>query len=421
MRLRIAVGSSVATVFPTRATYNEVMNDRSTRGLPDIAMLNEGGPWGGKPGGGSGSGGGSGGSGSGGSGGSGSGGSGSGGGKGSGGGDDGLGPRNPWNQPPRKRPGGGGGRPPVGPSALDELLKRGRDRLNGGLPTGGPARQLWAWGAIALVLLWVLVTSVHQVGPQQRGVITRLGKYAGTLTPGIGFSFPAPIDHVTTINVDEFRTVDVGSTAPSAQNLMLTGDRNIIDLAYSARWSVRDPQLYLFELADPDDTIREVAESAMRAEIARVTLTDAIGPMRSAIEGRVQARMQEILDGYRSGVQVQGVAIKQADPPAAVIDAYKSVSAAQSQAQADLVQARNYAAQLSAKASGEAAAFNKVYEQYRLAPDVTRRRMYYETMEDVLAKTDKVVVEAPGVNSYLPLPGLKPLAAKPAPATEAPR
>src|SRR5688572_14481509 len=174
---------------------------------------------------------------------------------------------------------------------------------------------------------------------------------------------------------------------------MLTGDQNMIDLAYSVRWNVRDPELYLYELADPDDTVGEVAESAMRAEIARVSLNDAIGPQRSQIEGRVAQRMQEILDGYRAGVAVQGVAIKQADPPEAVNDAFKEVSAAQQTAQTYLNEARAYAQQLSAKAQGEAASFDKVYEQYRLSPEVTRRRMYYETMEAVLADTDKTVVE----------------------------
>jgi membrane protease subunit HflK len=117
--------------------------------------------------------------------------------------------------------------------------------------------------------------------------------------------------------------------------------------------------------------------------------------------------MQRILDSYRSGVQVQGIAIKQADPPDAVNDAFKEVTAAQQDAQSYMNQARAYALQLTAKAQGEATAFDKVYEQYRLAPDVTRRRMYYETMEQVLSKVDKTIVEAPGVTPYLPLPEVK--------------
>jgi membrane protease subunit HflK len=142
----------------------------------------------------------------------------------------------------------------------------------------------------------------------------------------------------------------------------------------------------------------------MRAVISGVTLNDAMGDKRAEIEARVQENMQRILDGYRSGIQIQGIAIKQADPPDAVNDAFKEVTAAQQDAQSYINQARAYALQLTAKAQGEATAFDKVYEQYKLAPDVTRRRMYYETMEQVLSKVDKTIVEAPGVTPYLPLP-----------------
>jgi membrane protease subunit HflK len=185
---------------------------------------------------------------------------------------------------------------------------------------------------------------------------------------------------------------------------MLTGDQNLIDLAYSVRWNIRAPELYLFQLAQPDETIREVANSAMRSVVSQVSLNDAMGDKRAEIEAQVQENMQRILDGYRSGIQIQGIAIKQADPPDEVNDAFKRVTAAQQQAQSYINQARAYALQLTAKAQGEATAFDKVYEQYKLAPDVTRRRMYYETMEQVLSKVDKTIIEAPGVTPYLPLP-----------------
>ncbi|MDB5717097.1 MAG: HflK protein, partial [Sphingomonas bacterium] len=314
-----------------------------------------------------------------------------------------LGPRNPWSQPPRKRPPGKAG---MGPTALDELLRRGRARFGGGLPQP-QGKPVWLWAVLLVACLWILMTSIHQVDTQERGVLTRFGRYAGTLRPGISISLPAPIDQVRKVQVENIRVIDIGSTSENSQNLMLTGDQNIIDLAYSVRWNVRDPELYLFELADPDDTIREVAESAMRAEVARVTLDDAIGPQRSQIEGRVAQRMQEILDGYRAGVVVQGIAIKQADPPAAVNDAFKEVSAAQQLAQTYLNEARAYAQQLGQRAEGDAAAFDRVYAQYRLAPEVTRKRMYYETMEKVLAKTDKTVIETQGVTPYLPLPQMQ--------------
>lgn len=318
------------------------------------------------------------------------------------GGNDGEGPKSPWSQPPRKRP----GTPGTGPSALDALIRRGRALLGGNGPHLDVGR-LWRWAILAVLLLWVALTCCHTIGPQERGVVTRFGKYVGTLQPGLGFTLPAPIDLVTKLDVDNIHVSEIngnaeGQSGQNGQNLMLTGDENIIDLQYSVRWNVRDPELYLFQLQDPEGTVREATESAMREAIARVSMADAIGPQRSAIEAKVASRTQEILDGYHSGVLIQGVAIKQADPPAEVMDAFKEVSAAQQTAQSYMNQARAYATQVTAKAEGEAAAFDKVYAQYALAPEVTRRRMYYETMEKVLAKTDKTIVQAP-VTSYLPI------------------
>jgi membrane protease subunit HflK len=329
----------------------------------DGAVLNEGGPWGAS------------------------------------GGGDSEGPKSPWS--PRRKP---GAKP--GPSALDALISRGRARFGGGGgPIGFDLGGMGRWIAIGVVALWIGLTSAHTIGPQQRGVITRLGKYVGTLEPGLGFSLPAPIDLVTKLDVDNIHVIDIdgGGTGTAGQNLMLTGDENIIDLDYSVRWNIRDPELYMFELQDPDGTIKEVAESAMREAIARVSLNDAIGPQRGQIEARVAARAQELLDSYHAGVVIQGVAIKQADPPSEVMDAFKEVSAAQQTAQSYLNQARAYSTQVVARAEGEAGAFDRVYAQYKLAPGVTRQRMYYETMEKVLAKTDKTIVEAPGVTPYLPI------------------
>jgi membrane protease subunit HflK len=189
---------------------------------------------------------------------------------------------------------------------------------------------------------------------------------------------------------------------------MLTSDQNLIDIAYQVRWNIRDPEQYLFELAAPEETIRQVAESAMRQIVSQVSLQDAIGVGRGDIEGRVRDEIQQTLNSYRSGVAIQGVAIKQADPPAAVNEAFKEVTSAQQQAKTDVNRANAYALQLRQVAEGEATAFDKVYEQYRLAPEVTRRRMYYETMERVLRNVDKTIVETPGVTPYLPLNQVRP-------------
>ena len=292
----------------------------------------------------------------------------------------------------------------AGNSALEDLLRRGRARFGGdggGLP-GRPDRSVVLWAVLGLVLLWLVFTSTHSISPSERGVVTQFGRYSRTLSPGVSFTLPSPIERVKKVDVESIRTIDLGSQ--SSEDLMLTGDQNLIDIAYSVRWNIRAPELYSFQLSDPDETIKQVAESAMRAVIAQMTLRDAMGDKRGEIEARVTDAMQRVLDGYRSGIQIQGVAVQQADPPAQVNDAFKEVTAAQQDAKSYVNQANAYALQLTAKAQGEATAFDKVYEQYKAAPEVTRRRMYYETMEQVLSKVDKTIIEAPGVTPYLPLP-----------------
>ena len=309
----------------------------------------------------------------------------------------------PWGGGPRFAPAGASG---IG--SLEELLRRGRARFGGGGGGegggfgDGARRPFLLWGLLGFLVLWLLFTSFHRIAPEERGVVTRFGRYSHTLGPGIGLTLPSPVDRVQKVDVGNIRNIDLGSS--ETETLMLTGDQNIIDIAYSVRWKIRDPEQYLFEIAQPDETIREVAESAMRAVVARVTLDQAMGEARGQIENQVQDVMQQVLDSYQAGVTIQGIAIKQADPPAEVNEAFKDVTAAQQQAQSYINQANAYATQLTQRAQGEAAAFDKVYEQYRLAPDVTRRRMYYETMEQVLQRVDKTIIEAPGVTPYLPLP-----------------
>lgn len=319
------------------------------------------------------------------------------------------GPRNPWAVPP------GGRKAPAKPTALDEFIRKARGSGGGGpgegpggsgggfggLPSAPGGRTLWAIGAAILFGIWILYTSIHPIGPQQRGVVTYFGRYTGILEPGIQFTAPAPIAAVRVLDVQKIRTENFPEG--SGENLVLTGDQNIIDLSYSVRWDIANPRDYAFRLAQPQETVRAAAESAMRAVIAQTTLDQALGSGRTSIGQRVQEMTQAILNEYRSGVRIQGVAIKQAAPPQQIVDDFNKVTAAQQRAIADLNQAKSYAQQVIARAQGEAAQFDKMYEQYRLAPEVTRRRMYYETMEAVLAKSDKTIVEAPGVVPYLPL------------------
>jgi membrane protease subunit HflK len=322
----------------------------------------------------------------------------------------------PWGQPSKagRRPSAAGGN-----VSIDEFLKRSRARF-GGSGGGGfpvkPDRSILLWAALGLVLLWLAFSMAHVIAAEQRGVVTRLGAYSRTLSPGFQLTLPWPLERVQKVDFDKIQEFQIGSA--EEETLMLTGDQNIIDIAYQVRWKIQDAEQYLFALAEPDQTIREVAEAAMRAVIANVTLDGAMGEQRGQIEARVAEEMQTTLNAYGAGVLVQGVSLRQADPPAAVNEAFKAVTAAQQAAQSDINQANAYALQLRQIAEGEATAFNKVYEQYRLAPEVTRRRMYYETMERVLRNVDKTIVETPGVTPYLPLNQIGRSIPAPAPAPQ---
>lgn len=320
------------------------------------------------------------------------------------------GPRNPWLPP------SSGESPPRRSASIEDIF-RARERKSGGGGGGNgptfprlpqrPGGKSWtpiiAGGVIAV---WLLVTSFHMVGPKEEGIVTTFGKYSHTIEPGVSPTLPWPIQNVNVVDVTSIKldTIPEGE----AEKLMLTSDQNLVDLSYLVRWSIKDLKLYTFQLDDPDQTVREVAEAAMRASIAEVKLSDALGGAgRASVEQNVRSRMQEILDGYRAGVLIQGVEIKKADPPDKVKGAFQQVTAAQQDAQRDLSNAEAWAQQQIAQAQGAAASFDKVYEQYKLAPDVTRRRMYYETMERVLGSNDKVIVEGGGVTPYLPLPEVR--------------
>ena len=320
-------------------------------------------------------------------------------------GDDksGGGPRNPWLPPSSGSARRG--------QTLEDLFKR---RGGGGGGSGGPGFRLpqrpgggsWVPVAVGLVaLVWLSATMVHRVSPQEKGVVTTFGAYSHTIDSGVSLTLPWPIQAVTVEDVTSIRRDSIPEG--DGERLMLTGDQNLVDLTYLVRWNIKDLKLYTFQLAEPDATVKEVAEAAMRQSIAEVSLNDAMGSGRASIEANVRERMQRILDAYRSGVKIQGVEIKKTDPPAKVVDAFKEVLAAQQDAQSEINRAEQWANQLTQRAQGEATAFDKVYAQYKLAPEVTRRRMYYETMERVLSQTDKVILESPGVMPYLPLPGLK--------------
>jgi membrane protease subunit HflK len=216
-----------------------------------------------------------------------------------------------------------------------------------------------------------------------------------------------------------FRTVESVRASRQSdvieESLMLTGDENIVDLSFSVTWRVSNPGRYLFNISDPDATLSAVAESAMREVIGRSELDAIISRSRGQIQIEVAALMQRILDGYGAGIIIDGVQISDAGPPKEVVDAFRDVNNASQNAEsranqargtaAEVIQqAKGYQSQVVREAAGEAARFNQVYAQYRLAPGVTRDRLYIETMERVLTKTNKVIIDNKGASAPIILP-----------------
>ncbi|MFM7402639.1 MAG: protease modulator HflK [Erythrobacter sp.] len=325
----------------------------------------------------------------------------------------GEGPRNPWLP--------GGGEPGKRRSASIEDIFRTRGpegprRAGGGGGGNGPNFRLpersdgKSWvpvivGGVALV--WAAVTSFHFIQPGEEAVVTWFGgKYSHALESGTNITAPWPIHIVEKENVTQVRLEEVPGT--KTEKLILTGDQNLVDLSYLIRWNISDLALYKYQLNDPKNALLEIGEAAMRAAVARQKLDTVLtGEGRAEIEQDVRTAMQARLDAYRSGISVQGIEINKVDPPSRVEDAFKDVSSAQQDADAAINRARAVAQQLLARAQGDASEFNDIYEEYKLAPEVTRRRLYYETMEQILSKTDKTIVESGNVTPYLPLPELK--------------
>ncbi|ANK12623.1 peptidase [Erythrobacter neustonensis] len=331
-----------------------------------------------------------------------------------GGGNEPRGPRNPWLP-------GSGAEPGKRRSASIEDIFKGRGpegprRTGGNGGGGGPGFRLperadgksWVPFIIGgVALLWVGVTSFHLIQPGEQAVVTWMGgKYSGTLDSGLQITAPWPLQMVEKENVTQVRLEEVPGT--KTEKLILTGDQNLVDLSYLIRWNISDLALYKYQLNDPRNALLEIGEAAMRAAVARQNLDSVLtGAGRAEVEQDVRAAMQARLDAYRSGISVQGIEINKVDPPSRVEEAFKDVSSAQQDADANLNRARAVAQQVLARAQGDASEFNDIYEEYRMAPEVTRRRLYYETMEQILSKTDKTIVESGNVTPYLPLPELK--------------
>ena len=332
----------------------------------------------------------------------------------------------PWGQVP-----GGGGPRRGGTPSLEEILARGRDRFQGGIPGGR-----WAFvGAILVLLIFWLLNAVYTIDPQQVGVKLRFGRPFELSNPGLHFHL-WPIESVERVTITENQTT-IGSIV-SGRNanddgLMLSGDQNIVDVRFSVLWSVSDPIDYLFNVRDPEDMVRSAGESAMREVVGRRPAQDIFRDDRAGIAVEVMQITQTILDSYGLGVRVAQIAIENVSPPSEVADAFDEVQRAEQDEDRFQEEARQYANTLLGdargqaaqmredaaayknrvvqEAEGEAARFISVYEEYAKAPEVTRKRLFLETMEQVLGGSEKVIIErgagGTGVVPYLPLPELR--------------
>jgi modulator of FtsH protease HflK len=359
---------------------------------------------------------------------------------GSGGKDDG--PRNPWGgggNPPPRRPGS------VGPSGnLDDLAKKVEDRLKSvlgggggggfnGRGQGGGGRGVEplqldkrAIGAIAMVVaLGWLASGVYVVDAGEEAVIQRFGAYSRTVEQGLQFHLPSPIETRKIVDVQRVNSLTVGSAegAATTDGLMLTGDQNIVDVGFQVLWRVENSRDFLFQVAHGPDgdssaevTVLAVAEAAMREVVGRSQRDQVLATGRATVEAQTRDLIQRTLNGYKAGIRITQVNLRKAEPPAAVNEAFRKVAAASQEAETKINQARSYRNAVVPQAQGEAARFNQLYQEYKLAPDVTRQRLYLETMERVYERANKVLLD-PGKGGAAPMVVLPPeLFRSPSPA-----
>ena len=334
----------------------------------------------------------------------------------------------PWGQGPRG-PSGPQGSPPD----LEDIIRRGQDRLKQALPGGGGSNAaLFGFGALALAAFW-LFQSIYTVQPDELAVELRFGKPKDEISePGLHFHW-WPVETVETANVAE-KLIQIGEPrSGTSTGLMLSGDQNIVDVKFSVAYQVSDPRAYMFNVASPDDMLRQVAESAMREVVGRRPAQDIFRDNRQGIAEEVREIMDNSVTDYGAGIAINAISIEDAAPPREVADAFEEVQRAEQDedrfveesnqySNQQLGAARGEAAQIREEAAayrnrvvqearGEAQRFVSVYDEYAKAPDVTRQRLFLETMENVLRTSNKVIVEqgtngGQGVVPYLPLPEL---------------
>ena len=359
-----------------------------------------------------------------------------------GGGPWGSGPKGPWGSGPQSS----GPTPPD----LEDLLRRSQDKLKNVLPGGNLGGKGFALIGLAALAIWGF-SGFFRVETDEIGVVMRFGKYVRDAYPGLNYHLPYPIESVLTPKITRVNRIDVGMRLVEdsrrgttmrdvpEESLMLTGDENIVDVDFSVFWLIKPSSTgqpsgaadYLFNIQNPEGTVKAVAESAMREVVGRSNIQPILTGARQNIETAVHDLMQKTLDDYDSGIQITQVQMQKVDPPAQVIDAFRDVQAAradleraQNEAQtyanrvvpeargrvAQIIQgAEAYREQTVAEAKGQTARFNKVLDEYKKAPEVTRQRIYLETMEKLFNGTEKIIMDsgaATGAIPYLPLPEL---------------
>ncbi|MAN45630.1 MAG: FtsH protease activity modulator HflK [Alphaproteobacteria bacterium] len=339
----------------------------------------------------------------------------------------------PWN-----RPGGSGN---GGGKDLEEQMRRMQERFRkrgggggrrrggggGGGANFGPLGFL-VIGGIAL-LAW-LSTSVVMVDPGQQASVFRFGKWQTNFGPGLHFHLPAPFEEHQLVNTERREETRIGQTME--ESLMLTQDENIVDIQFSVFWKVKSnaPQNYILNVKDPRKAVEMVSESVMREVVGKSLLQNVITTERDVVQQEVKEQTQSLLDFYNAGIDILNVQIDKSDPPQQVIEAFNDVNVAEQDAETNINQATQYANevvpqargtaqrllqeaegyrdQIVADAQGEASRFEQIYEEYRKAPRVTRERMYLETMERVLERSDKLILDnESGAVPYLPLDSIQ--------------
>ena len=355
----------------------------------------------------------------------------------------------PWRSPGQGPWGQGPNNPPP-PNDIEDAIRRVQDSLkrfsfgggrggSGASPGAGFAGRGLVILVVAALVLWLGFGSFYTVQPNEVGINLVLGKYTGKVPAGLNMNWPWPIgshivlpvwdQQITTIGY----TGDQGGADNSAESLMLTGDQNIVDVHFRVIWQIDQdhPEDYVFHILNPQETVKAVAESVMREVVGLKTIEGILTADRKSMEPDVMARMQTVLTSYGAGVLIKQVQLQSVDAPPQVISAYRDVTAAQQdqqravneadtqankvvpeargQASAILAQANAYKQQTILEAQGQTARYAQIYEQYKKAPEVTRERMYLETMERVLGPMNKTIIDTSGANApvpYLPLDAL---------------